>query len=550
MKKLKLIGMLLGISVIITACGNNNQDEIPQEKLRPIEIEKLRPIEMDKEYDLSEYVNKNVFVIYRNDSEEDLNVIISQNTTAATNIKMNENKMQSSGNYYNIPYNPPEFHFEKIIAASTSSYINRNMQKSESAPAIGDKRDFYGFDSNDLVVDNLAKDAVLKVIGDHCNVWYVTKDGINVTDDMLHTLASTFDSIFEKETYLFGSNIPTIEYDNIISIDESTKIDIIVYDIFGDVETTKANNGGTYGYFASLDFRNQDLEENGITYKSNNSQCLHIDSYFLEVVPDAQRSTIAHEFQHLLHYVNKNLNCPLFDQNNQFTGNQESETWFNEMMSMVCEDIMQSQLGIEDKDSPKSRLSLFNSIYNLGFTTWRNGEDVYFSYANAYAFGAYLLRNYGINFIKELAHNKYVNQEAITEALKTVNAKETSFEQVYNNFYNVILYPEASDKPTLNKAVTQTYNDVIFECSAINLSEYITINGEYMTEDAYQNFYQGAKLEDYYGPKIWDNYYYFNKLGPNGFGVSHIKVRSDKPIFTWSSKAYNSNLKYYFVIED
>ena len=66
--------------------------------------------------------------------------------------------------------------------------------------------------------------------------------------------------------------------------------------------------------------------------------------------------------------------------------------------------------------------------------------------------------------------------EITKNPLKSVNNWSYTYDLYCDrDFYNVILYPEASDKPTLNKAVTQTYYDVAggktvkFECSAINL---------------------------------------------------------------------------------
>ena len=52
------------------------------------------------------------------------------------------------------------------------------------------------------------------------------------------------------------------------------------------------------GYFTGLDFYKYDQEFEDKIYYSNKSECLHMDSYFLEVATEGQRSTIAHEFQH------------------------------------------------------------------------------------------------------------------------------------------------------------------------------------------------------------------------------------------------------------
>lgn len=565
MKKTKWLSLILGISVMLTACSNssgggsgsgsgsgtNDPEIIPDTPIdRNVELKNIQvqAIELDKEYDLSEYAGKKVFLVYQNDTDEDIDVFVNQTSSSMAEPDLVNELIKASGHYYSVPYNPPELPFEYVKASPYSINANRSAARSVAEPSIGDKRDFYGYDKNNIIDVNLAKGAVLKAIGEHCYVWYVAKNGIKVTDAMLNTLADTFDSIFEKETYLFGSNIPDIRYNNIIDVDEDTKIDIIVYDLFGDVETTKKNGGGIMGYFTSLDFQNQDQEYQGKIYYSNKSECLHMDSYFLEVSTEGQRSTIAHEFQHLLHFVNKNLN-----------NNQEAKTWFNEMMSMTCEDIMQSQLGVKNEESPKARLSTFNCNHNLGFTTWRDrdsdGEyDVYASYANAYAFGAYLVRNYGIDFIKELAHNEYVDEAAITEALVAVDAPEKTFDEAYDKYYNVILNPKATSY-TLNKAVEKTYNDIAgnktvkFECSAINLFDYLAVNFKYMTEDEYPHFYQGSKYNNYYGPIVWDNGYFWLKVGPKGTGISHIDISTNTKAKLPSAR-FSSKLSYFVAIAE
>ena len=495
MKKIYKFICLLITGIFFLSCSNNNNNLALLMAIianSPLQILSEQNIEANKKYDLSNYAGHKAFLVVMNNNDYPKTVYKNKQTNIFEPVNYDYKFENENGVFFNIPFNAPKLDY-KLIETSDFNF-NRNIMKSETTLEIGAKKDFYGATEDNKTDENFAKDAELKVIGNHCYVWYKAKDEINISDEKLKTLAKTFDSIYEKETYIFGSNVPTRTFNNIINVNNNTKINIIVYDLFGDYEKTKASKAGTLGYFWSIDFFNEDFASD---IKTNKCECIHIDSYFLEVAEQAQRSTIAHEFQHMLHFVNKSLN---FD--------KTSETWFNEMMSMTCEDIMQTQLGLNDNEGPKSRLSTFNSTYPYGFTNWRDGDDVFISYANAYAFGAYLVRNYGIDFIKTLAQNQYVNKEAITNALITIDAEEKSFDQAYAKFYKTVFNPK-STKYSLNKGVESTYTyapdkTATFNCTAINLSNYITISKYYITDEYVDRFYQASKLNDYYGPIIYN----------------------------------------------
>ena len=560
MKKLTKLLSCLAIAVAFVSCTQNtgtnppiipilpvtpeNTPDEPINRDNVLSISNVVDIEIDKNNDFSAYEGKKAFLIVLNQNENSQTAFKNQSKVQDNYIN---SFVRTDNQYVSIPYNPPEIDF--IVDDISEPVSSRNISKTEnqSTPAIGDKHDFYAFTADDRTNTEWAKDSVLKAIGNHCYVWYKAKNGITVTQSDLDTLASTFDSIYEKETFIFGKN--TLEeqpHSSIIDMtDENMKINIIVYDIFNDLETTRESQSGVYGYFSSLDFQkttNINInDQNGnllYTLKSNRCECLHIDSYFLEVAKKAQQSTIAHEFQHLLHYVNKSLKYGV-NSNGSF---RKSETWFNEMMSMVCEDIMQSQLNLENSASPKSRLSIFNAVHYLGFKNWRDGNDVYISYANAYAFGAYLLRNYGIEFIKELATNNSINELAITQALEAVNANEKTFTEALNKYYNVILNPKGTEY-TLNKAVTKSYtisgNSITFSCDAINLFDYLTASKNEMDEDTTEFFYQASKYNDYYGPAILNNRIR-KTLDGYGMFVSYMGVVGSD--FTKTFKLTNSTV--------
>ena len=406
--------------------------------------------------------------------------------------------------------------------AYLSAYNHDNIN---TIPADKSKHTFNSESSSGGTTTAYTTDAVLKAIGQHCYVWYKQKTGISFPENYdFKDVAEAFDSIYNKETYIFGSNIPSDTFKNDSDVDDifipfpsDTKIHIIIYDLQDD-----NNQGDTVegGYFWSLDmYKNTYLrtksDANGLY--SNECECIHIDSIELRDHTEQAYSTLAHEFQHLLHFVNKTLNS---------LGYNVSDSWFNEMMSMVCEDIMLSQLGLDPAHGPQNRLDLFNRTYQYGFTTWYSGNDVLVSYANAYAFGAFLLRNYGIDCIKEIAHNGYVNETSVLKAVQNYDNADpiSNFTELLQKFYNVMLSPEGNYY-SLNKSVSETYNisgsDVPFTCSAINLKSYATISAQEMTYDVASKLYNGVAGRTYYGPVILENTYYLD-IAPKGTCIIHI----------------------------
>ena len=180
-------------------------------------------------------------------------------------------------------------------------------------------------------------------------------------------------------------------------------------------------------------------------------------------------STLAHEFQHMIHFGQKYVN-----------NGRNSSTWSNEMMSMVCEDMIQEYLGISAANSPIMRLLTFaTDYYRSGLTDWfPDDNNVLFSYAGAYAFGAYLARNYGgKDLINQIATNQYVDQEAITQALQAIGKNE-SFETVFKKYPQALVLDNAPiGAPSFNKSVQGIGTNCVMRNLPL-LEMFVTINGE------------------------------------------------------------------------
>ena len=333
------------------------------------------------------------------------------------------------------------------------------------------------FNSNNFYTES--KEFELKTDGKHCRIWFWNNnpdvvDKNILTNNEFQKLADNFDLIFEKETQIYGSNAIN-GYSNCITANENTKIEILVYDLFGDANP--GQNTGTLGFFNSADLIYS------TSYKSNKCEAIHVDSYFLQydikgtenengqiVYTDMTTSTIVHEFQHLLNYCQKKI-----------LNNVNVSDWFNEMLSMCAEDIFEDILNLKSFDTAKSR---FNKSFNTpwqGFYNWPDDdktteghEKVLHAYANAYAFGAYLMRNYGgVELIHNICTNSSADEDSITDALHKTGYVDENFNTVLQKFGSIYILNK--EGITLNKKVDSKLYGVNYTLSPINLSDYYFI---------------------------------------------------------------------------
>jgi hypothetical protein len=228
-----------------------------------------------------------------------------------------------------------------------------------------------------------------------------------ITAAQAAAMAAKFDSIYGYETALFG-----FEYggktDGIYTgqpsggVDRDLRVQILVYDIDYDAAVDKKSF--VVGYFWAKDL------ENGA--HSNQAEMFYIDSEATDKNPELAYSTLVHEFQHMINYNRK------FILSNEM---RASSTWFDEMLSMLAEDMISPLIGINANNSAhpiKGRIPAFIGYYDRGGITGWNTAEPLISYAVSYGFGAYLARNYGgPSLIKAIMDANEVDIAAINNAL-------------------------------------------------------------------------------------------------------------------------------------
>ena len=400
---------------------------------------------------------------------------------------------------------------------SADPFVNKKIYQK------GDKASFYISVKSNLESKDFRADFVLKESGKHCNVWCVEKDSAYMMKNPLSSYVFTqvrekFDEIYPVQIQIFGANkFSDSKWSNLLQKYDG-KVNILIYDIANDA--CESQTGGVYGFFHSLDFHTD-------SNYSNETECINVDSFFFNKDTEGSFQTLFHEFQHLENFVNKVV----------LSSNDRSvSTWYNEMLSMLSEDIFTDLLGIALENAPANRLNFFNAYYPLGFYQWRSGSnyfpsgDVYISYANSYAFGAYLLRNFGgIELIKKISQNDSVDDESITNALKSVGYDFT-FSDVLLNFYQILFENESY---SLNKE----FSDDSFGCKlnikAIDLKKFPA------TKEIPYFVYDNATL--YSSKKFPVSAYSFSVYkNPYGYSVNDVQKNEnlDYKVISSNSSSY------------
>lgn len=420
-------------------------------------------------------------------------------------------------------FTPPQIKLNNSRYASNSAISAPQMAVSQISGSVGETKKLY--------VDSSAtgyskRDATLRAVGEHCYVWVVNDyytTATTASDNKVNTataeaLAKQFDMIYGYVRNIFGEEAECIAHysggEVLLPIENvsntGSKVNIVLTDIQCDYSATQ--QGGTFGYFWAKDYFSQAFANyaGDSTLKlSNEGKYFYVDTYFTNKERKMVYSTLAHEFQHMIHFGVKFL-TPL----TQGREGKSSSTWFNEMLSMLCEDMMQTKLDISNEDSPTSRLPWFCANYILsGITDWLDGDYVNISYATAYTFGAYLARNYGgPDLIKEIAQCSEVDKNAITYALGQAGKNET-FKSVFTK------YPRAL---TLSKDPELTFNRTVKSSTAYD--------GYYYPMEAFNIFEVPLDAErTLYGPGLlsYDAQY---ELRPNGFTLHYVTYLSAEKV--------------------
>lgn len=141
-------------------------------------------------------------------------------------------------------------------------------------------------------------------------------------------------------------------------------------------------------------------------------------------------STMAHEFQHMIHYnIRGNVSDPL-----------EQGVWLEEAMSGYAEYI--NGYRIENRKNQSKALQVrkyFELIKSISFNKWhdkseRRGDIINAFYGKAYLFGVWLAQNYGTNGVVKNLLTQRLSDEQAVENFARLKVPDETFEIVFAKF--------------------------------------------------------------------------------------------------------------------
>ena len=233
-----------------------------------------------------------------------------------------------------------------------------------------------------------------------------TRDGVTVnlwvedgeaapdrmSDAMLDGILARFftdpDAVYGRATALVGQPWGTHEYSDLIA--PGGPLDIVLVNFDHDDQPY-----GLMGYFWSYN----NFRVSPDTPESNQSLSLYLDTETFYramsgVGVTTQYNTLSHEFMHMVNFYQRGV---LLD--NTF------DTWMEEMSALMLEDVLADGLTptynpIRDGRFPDY---LNQGGYNCNLIAWDDDAlSACFGYSVAGSFGAFLLRQYGLDFYRNL----------------------------------------------------------------------------------------------------------------------------------------------------
>ncbi|MDR1256332.1 MAG: hypothetical protein LBJ86_01115 [Spirochaetaceae bacterium] len=356
------------------------------------------------------------------------------------------------------------------------------------AKTVGDKNDFYVDISPDSEIFT-GKKATLKVIGKHCKVWVIDEyfddtspaDGTDgkVNLSQLKELADKFDAIYPLETALLG-----YEYGGGPGgdggADGDPSIQILVFNIDGDY-IDSSPNGFTLGYFNPYD----EYQKTAGNQYSNEAEIFYLDSEALDRMQDTIYSTLIHEFNHMI-----NFNVKVIQPNSQGI-----EVWYTEMLSMLAEDVIGPLAGIPYEPgkangnviTDRIHRNWLQTYFGTSVMSWNNSLN---DYAANYAFGAYLVRNFGgPQLLSDIAKSASSGGASLDESLRKINGQRIDTKYALSRFGEALVY-SGSQIP----ATALSFDKTVSATIAGNLYTFPRFDIWKMTYSSGGNNYAGPKI--------------------------------------------------------
>ncbi|MBU1669083.1 hypothetical protein KKC13_11745 [bacterium] len=453
---------------------------------------------------------KDVYLIFSNPSTTNVSsATVSHNQKISKSLELNKKEVlqehvhvQCTAPSHVQAFNSNFSHLKKKNDQSIDKNITETPLLEKSLSVVADRvEESKVFYMGETVTEGVAASArkvvnnILTAFGTKSLSIWVQNDSYGVgcqkskcvTQTMVDILADKFlkeglnNDIYDGVTNIFGEEWGSSNYSNLIQANDNITI------LLADIGNDNSNNGGVIGYFYSKD----NLIKESIA-GSNERIMFYVDSVLYanggdetwdenDFWPKQVFATLAHEFQHMIHYYQKSIS-------REIAG---TDKWINEMLSQSVEDLMAVKMGLYgpryvpasrgdagDENNLNGQFPLFNSNNSMIINSWDNSLA---DYSKVSSFGAYLLRNYGGGkVLHDMVHNIYTDERAIEYAVhQHENGASKTFDDLIHDWGVAVLMSKrddlALDSGFLYNAgdyISTQYNGVNYDLGSINFFNY------------------------------------------------------------------------------
>jgi len=338
------------------------------------------------------------------------------------------------------------------------------------------------------------------------SIWVADSEwgGGLVDSTMIAALADAFfgaagspqESIYNWVTAMLGDEWGDGDslYYNFQSLDTiaaSGNITILLADIASDTYAFRSN-GGIVGYFYSGDTIPSFSYSNGrVMFTIDAPMLAEADgSWDLgDPWPSTVVSTLAHEFQHMIHFYQKGV---------LRGGDYFNEaTWIDELCAMQVEDLLADKMGVSGPrgigpsdysagaaGNIYGRLPDYLPWPDLSLEAWPDTDDALITsyYSLAYSFGAYLTRNYGgSEFVRRLVQSASTDAGAVAAAASAFSGRDESIVGLLRRWGAAVLLSHRTDAPAYYRynsggAFQSSSGGLTYNLGSINMYNYLCLD--------------------------------------------------------------------------
>ncbi|SUK15033.1 neutral metalloprotease [Staphylococcus agnetis] len=377
-------------------------------------------------FTLGSFVDAHTYIINNEETNEKVDAS-SIGTIKQNNFNNNTRKVLRSQDLQSVQEDA------ELEPPKEKNPITESIRKSKNALSKAKYKEVRTFKTRSYITDEKEKtdekentDAKLEYRGKVANVWVADE---YITNQQAKKIGEEFEQKIDP--------LVKDKFGEPSDVDRDGKINILVYDIKDNYDTTKRYTGG---YFSPNDLYNNS--------KSNYAEVLYIDTYPLmgtnkkNLKVERAYKTMAHEYQHLV-----NANQKLLKERKTKT----MDSWLNEGFSLACEQMY-------TKQPLKNRIRNYNSSTSIptghSLIKWKHRDDAISNYALSYLFCQYLIAqsDNGDKIFKEIIQDTAPTNKALEKAIHRHVDPNISLGEFMTNFRIALVMKKATGPYGFNGA--------------------------------------------------------------------------------------------------